>query len=66
VDRPRWIPLDDGARGFQRFEWLERELKKSKLPTLLVRGREDEVFDHEDVCDALQRNTCRMPKDPNW
>jgi haloalkane dehalogenase len=43
---PRWIPLDQTARGFQRFEWLERELKKSKFPTLLVWGREDEVFDH--------------------
>jgi haloalkane dehalogenase len=44
---PRWIPLDDTARGFRRFEWLERELRKSKFPTLLVWGREDEVFDHE-------------------
>lgn len=44
---PRWIPLDESARGFARFEWLERELKKSKLPTLLVWGREDEVFDHK-------------------
>ena len=44
---PRWIPLDESARGLARFEWLERELRKSKLPTLLVWGREDEVFDHE-------------------
>jgi haloalkane dehalogenase len=44
---PRWIPLDDTARGLERFQWLERELKKSKFPTLLVWGREDEVFDHE-------------------
>jgi pimeloyl-ACP methyl ester carboxylesterase len=43
---PRWIPLDESARGFARFEWLERELKKSTFPTLLVWGREDEVFDH--------------------
>lgn len=43
---PRWIPLDESARGFSRFEWLERELKKSKFSTLLVWGREDEVFDH--------------------
>jgi pimeloyl-ACP methyl ester carboxylesterase len=43
---PRWIPLDESARGLARFEWLERELRKSKLPTLLVWGREDEVFDH--------------------
>jgi pimeloyl-ACP methyl ester carboxylesterase len=31
----------------QRFEWLERELRKSKFPTLLVWGREDEVFDYK-------------------
>ena len=34
------------ARAACRFEWLERELRESKLPTLLVWGREDEVFDH--------------------
>jgi pimeloyl-ACP methyl ester carboxylesterase len=44
---PRWIPIDDTARGLQRFEWLERELRKSKFPTLLVWGREDEVFDYK-------------------
>jgi haloalkane dehalogenase len=44
---PRWIPLDHTARAMQRFEWLERELKKSKFPTLLVWGREDEVFDYK-------------------
>jgi pimeloyl-ACP methyl ester carboxylesterase len=44
---PRWIPLDRSARCFARFEWLERELRKSKFPTLLVWGREDEVFDHK-------------------
>ena len=44
---PRWIPLDNSALGFARFEWLERELRKSKFPTLLVWGREDEVFDHK-------------------
>ena len=43
---PRWIPLDSSARGFARFEWLERDLRKSTFPTLLVWGREDEVFDH--------------------
>ena len=42
---PRWIPLDDNARAFKRFQWLERELSRSKLPTLIVWGREDEVFD---------------------
>jgi pimeloyl-ACP methyl ester carboxylesterase len=42
---PRWIPLDDNARAFERFQWLERELSRSKLPTLIVWGREDEVFD---------------------
>jgi haloalkane dehalogenase len=44
---PRWIPLDDTARGLERFEWLEHELKKSKFPTLLVWGREDEVLNHK-------------------
>ena len=42
---PRWIPLDDSARAFDRFVWLEQELAKSKLPTLIIWGREDEVFD---------------------
>lgn len=42
---PRWIPLDDTARALHRFEWLERELSRSRLPTLIVWGREDEVFD---------------------
>ena len=42
---PRWIPLDRTARALARFEWLERELVRCRLPTLLVWGREDEVFD---------------------
>lgn len=42
---PRWIPLDEQARAFERFQWLEQELSRSKLPTLIVWGREDEVFD---------------------
>jgi pimeloyl-ACP methyl ester carboxylesterase len=44
---PRWIPLDEQARAWERFSWLEDELSKSKLPTLIVWGREDEVFDPE-------------------
>ena len=44
---PRWIPLDHTARAMQRFEWLERELKKSNFPTLLVWGLQDEVFDYK-------------------
>ena len=43
---PRWIPLDAGARAASRFEWLERELSRCRLPALIVWGREDEVFDH--------------------
>ena len=42
--------LDSARReraGLRALEWLERELKKSKLPTLLAWGREDEVFDHK-------------------
>ena len=42
---PRWIPLDENARAFERFKWLEQELSSSKLPTLIIWGREDEVFD---------------------
>jgi pimeloyl-ACP methyl ester carboxylesterase len=42
---PRWIPLDEAARAFDRFTWLEQELSKSKLPALIIWGREDEVFD---------------------
>ncbi len=42
---PRWIPIEDTARAQARFEWLERQLKQSKLPTMIIWGREDEVFD---------------------
>ena len=42
---PRWIPLDDSARAKARFEWLERELPKTDWPTMIIWGREDEVFD---------------------
>jgi pimeloyl-ACP methyl ester carboxylesterase len=42
---PRWIPLDENARAFKRFKWLEQKLSSSKLPTLIIWGREDEVFD---------------------
>src|SRR5260370_27651147 len=42
---PRWIPLDENAWAYERFKWLEQELSRSKLPTLIVWGREDEVFD---------------------
>ena len=42
---PRWIPLDRDARAYQRFEWLEQELSQSKFPTMIIWGREDEVFD---------------------
>ncbi len=42
---PRWIPLDDTARALARFAWLEQGLSRTRLPTLIVWGREDEVFD---------------------
>lgn len=42
---PRWIPLDDGARALARFRWLEQELAGSRLPALIIWGREDDVFD---------------------
>jgi pimeloyl-ACP methyl ester carboxylesterase len=41
---PRWIPLDDSARASERFDWLEQQLAQCKLPTLIVWGREDDVF----------------------
>jgi pimeloyl-ACP methyl ester carboxylesterase len=47
---PRWIPLDETARALERFRWLERELASCKLPTLLVWGREDDVFDGPTFC----------------
>jgi pimeloyl-ACP methyl ester carboxylesterase len=42
---PRWIPLDTTARALKRFSWLETELAQCRLPTLIVWGREDDVFD---------------------
>jgi haloalkane dehalogenase len=42
---PRWIPLGESARAYDRFIWLEQELSQSRLPTLIIWGREDEVFD---------------------
>jgi len=42
---PRWIPLDATARAWDRFAWLERELATSRLPAMIIWGREDEVFD---------------------
>jgi pimeloyl-ACP methyl ester carboxylesterase len=42
---PRWIPLSETARARERFIWLEQELSASKLPALIVWGREDDVFD---------------------
>lgn len=42
---PRWIPLDEDARAWSRFTWLERMLSESKLPATIIWGREDEVFD---------------------
>lgn len=47
---PRWIPLDETSRALDRFQWLERELSRCKLPTLLVWGREDDVFDCSASC----------------
>ena len=52
---PRWIPLDDTARAQARFAWLEAELAKSKLPTLIIWGREDEVFDAETFAERFKR-----------
>jgi pimeloyl-ACP methyl ester carboxylesterase len=43
---PRWIPLDTTARALERFRWLETDLTQCRLPTLIVWGCEDDVFDH--------------------
>jgi haloalkane dehalogenase len=43
---PRWIPLDASSRALERFNWLEKELAACRLPTMIVWGREDDVFDH--------------------
>ena len=42
---PRWIPLDATARAWERFRWIEKELAACRLPSLIVWGREDDVFD---------------------
>jgi len=42
---PRWIPLDENARAHDRFLWLEEKLAACKLPTAIIWGREDDVFD---------------------
>ena len=52
---PRWIPLDDTARAQARFAWLEAELAKSRLPTLIIWGREDEVFDAATFAERFKR-----------
>jgi haloalkane dehalogenase len=43
----RWIPLDNTARALDRFTWLEDKLSRSKLPTMIIWGRQDDVFDAE-------------------
>jgi haloalkane dehalogenase len=43
---PRWIPLDASSRALERFMWLEKELAAYRPPTMIVWGREDEVFEH--------------------
>jgi pimeloyl-ACP methyl ester carboxylesterase len=42
---PRWIPLNETARAFDRFVWLEARLKSCRLPATIIWGREDDVFD---------------------
>lgn len=37
--------MDENARAHERFKWLAQELSRSKLPTLIIWEREDEVFD---------------------
>jgi pimeloyl-ACP methyl ester carboxylesterase len=62
---PRWIPLDDQARGFARFRWIERELRSCTLPTLLVWGREDDVFDPDTFCRKF-KTLLPHAEGPHW
>ncbi len=52
---PRWIPLDETARAHARFQWLEQRLSRTTLPTLLVWGREDDVFDASTFAERFKR-----------
>jgi haloalkane dehalogenase len=52
---PRWIPLDDQARAYERFVWLEQELSRCKLPSIIIWGREDEVFDAQTFAARFKR-----------
>jgi haloalkane dehalogenase len=52
---PRWIPLDEKGRATARFEWLEQRLARCKLPTLIIWGREDEVFDASTFAQRFKR-----------
>lgn len=52
---PRWIPLDDSARAISRFKWLETELSKTDWPSMIIWGREDEVFDAETFANRFKK-----------
>jgi pimeloyl-ACP methyl ester carboxylesterase len=41
---PRWIALDAQSRGHKRLNWLEQRLAECSLPTLILWGRQDDVF----------------------
>ncbi|MBN8927635.1 MAG: hypothetical protein BGO51_26805 [Rhodospirillales bacterium 69-11] len=52
---PRWIPLDETARAQARFAWLERKLRESRLPAMIIWGREDKVFDAATFADRFKQ-----------
>jgi len=52
---PRWIPLDGDARAYERFEWLESKLSQSSIPTMIIWGREDDVFDADTFSNRFKR-----------
>ena len=58
---PRWIPLDDTARAQARFAWLEAELAKSRLPTLIILGTRGRDVRRRDLRRTIQAPaaTCR-------
>ena len=52
---PRWIPIDESARAMERFEWMEEELSKTNWPSMIIWGREDEVFDADTFATRWQK-----------
>jgi haloalkane dehalogenase len=52
---PSWIPLHNDARALDRFAWLEEKLSLSGLPTMIIWGREDDVFDADTFSNRFKK-----------